>query len=89
MEYELYVSILIDSDLFVFVCVDSVEKHNVKTGVVKKLLPNADANLMSSAELESNGFSMINDKIPDDVFAFKMPCEELRAILLSQLPIQK
>lgn len=82
--YEVYVSILVDSDLFVFFWVDSLEEYSVKEAVVEKLLPNADANRMKSKELKSNGFSMKSVKMPDDVFAYKMQIDDLGAILQSQ-----
>lgn len=71
-----------------FVCVDSIEELNEKEAVVKKLLQIADGgNKMSPADLESNGFSMKCDTLPDDVFAYRMHWESLPGILESQLPL--
>lgn len=83
--YELYVAILIDSDVFVFICVDSTETKEVKEAVAKKLLNNANNTIpMSQKSLESNGFSMTSDQLPDDVFAYKLGWDDLPRILGSE-----
>lgn len=80
----LFISILVHSDIFVFILVDSVDKIAEKASIANEFIPIVcDAKRIGSSELQSNGFAMpmYGYYLPDNVFAYKMAINKLSTFL--------